>query len=763
MSSPSPTATPPPLVDARRVVIVGRVQGVGFRPFVYNLASSLSVRGWVRNGAGQVEIHAEAPSAILDRFERELTLRSPPLSRIDRVRSDRCAVEGATRFQIVESRDDPDAEVHIPPDVGLCDDCRRELHDPRDRRHRYGFINCTQCGPRYTLILDLPYDRARTSMRDFELCEACEREYRDVSDRRFHAEPVACPSCGPELELRGDGMSIVGDDEAALERTLAVLRRGGIAAVKGIGGYHLLCDATNDDAVRRLRARKNRPTKPLAVMFPQPADAPLEVVGRYVDPSEAEADALLSPARPIVLVRSRPSALAESVAFGLDELGVMLPYTPLHELLLSGFGGPLVATSGNPSGEPLVTTPEDAESELSRVADVFLHHDRPIVRPVDDGVVRRIGEEVRTLRIGRGLAPLELELPRPVPEPVLAVGGHLKNTVAIAWGHRLVLSPHIGDLDGPRSVDAFADTATRLPQLFRMRPARILADAHPDYASARWARSRGLPVVDIPHHFAHAASLAGEHPDVDRWIVLTWDGVGLGPDGTLWGGEALTGRPGAWTRVASFRTFRIPGGVRAGREPWRSAVALAWEDDRDPPVPIPGDVALLRAAWSRGIAASTTSAAGRIFDAAASILLGLDSYGHEAQGPMQLEALATEEVEPVSLPLEPDPQGVLRSDWGPLVSALVGTRADPRRGASLLHSTLAQAAVDHVIAARARTGATHVGLSGGVFHNRVLTELIARELGALGFDVRLPRQIPAGDGGLAYGQVIEYLGSLDDR
>jgi hydrogenase maturation protein HypF len=596
-------------------------------------------------------------------------------------------------------------------------------------------------------------------MRGFQLCAPCDTEYRDVRDRRFHAEPVACARCGPELRLVAGRERVENDGRRVLDRAVSVLRAGGIAAVKGIGGYHLLCDATSGDAVARLRVRKRRPTKPLAVMFPHGRRDALDRVRAYVELAPEEAEALLSPARPIVLARRLPSDIAEDVASGLDELGVMLPYTPLHELLLAAFDAPLVATSGNPSGEPLVTTAEDAERELGNVADVFVHHDRPIVRPVDDAVVRRIAGRMRTIRIGRGLAPLEADLPRPAPAPTLAVGGHMKNTVALAWGNRLVLSPHIGDLDGARSVDAFAATAEDLPALFRMTPEHLLADAHPDYASARWASGRGVPVSAIQHHAAHASAVAGEDPSVPRWLVFAWDGVGLGSDGTLWGGEGFVGRPGAWRRWSSFRPFRVPGATRSGREPWRSAAGMFWEAHLQEPIAIPGARHLARRAWEKGINSPATSAVGRIFDAAAAILLGLERYGHEAEGPMRLEALARG-GEAVELPLARDERGVLRADWAPLLETLVDDAQPIEARAGALHASLVDAAVAQAEVARAELDVHTVGLAGGVFQNRKLTESLTDALSQRGFDVRLNELIPMGDGGLAYGQVMEYLGSL---
>ncbi|HHQ42581.1 MAG TPA: carbamoyltransferase HypF, partial [Chromatiales bacterium] len=432
------------------------MQGVGFRPFVHRLAARHGLAGWVQNRLGRVVVHAEGPPAALARFGEALVREAPPLARPRIAESAEVPPQGMAGFRILASASDGEARVHLPPDRSVCEACLRELEDPRDRRHRYPFVNCTQCGPRYTIIERLPYDRARTSMARFALCADCAREYADPGDRRFHAEPLACPRCGPRLRWRGPGGAAEG--EGALAAALACLRAGGIVAVRGVGGYHLLCDARSDAAVARLRARKRRPAKPLAVLFPD-----LAAVRRVARLDAAAAGALADPARPIVLVPLRPEAgLAAGIAPGLGEVGALLPYSPLHHLLARGFGAPLVATSGNVSGDPVVTDPEEAEALLGGVADGFLHHDRPIVRPADDPVLRPVAGAVRPLRLGRGTAPLELELPRALPEPVLATGGHMKATIALAWERRAVVSPHVGDLEAPRARALFERLAADL-------------------------------------------------------------------------------------------------------------------------------------------------------------------------------------------------------------------------------------------------------------------------------------------------------------
>ena len=743
---------------ARRYVMTGRVQGVGFRPFVYRLAHRHGLAGHVRNLRGDVEIVVAGAAAAVDEFECAVVGDAPPLARPAIRSAEACASPANAGFAIAQSSSADAPEVSVPPDFYACDDCVRELADPRDRRHRYPFINCTQCGPRYTLIAELPYDRPNTAMAGFPLCPECRREYEDPLDRRFHAEPVACPVCGPHLWFVGaDGSPIRGDADA-LEAAVAALRAGRILAVRGIGGYHLLCDACDEQAVLRLRARKRRPHKPLAVMFPPGGADGLDAVRAELAPDTVEAAAIADPARPIVLARRRDGGrLAPSVAPGLVEVGAFLPYSPLHHLLLASFGGPVVATSGNVSGEPVLTEIAEAESRLAGVADEFLHHDRPILRPADDSVVRVSAGRARPLRLGRGLAPLELELPRALPEPVLAVGGHLKLAVALAWGRRVVVSPHVGDMGTPRSERVFAQVASDLERLYDVRAGRLLCDAHPGYATTRWALADGRPVTQVLHHHAHASALVTEHGIGSPALVFAWDGVGYGGDGTLWGGEAFAGRPGVWRRVASLRSFRLPGGDAAGRAPWRSAAALAWEAGLECPVAVPDPI--VREAWARGINSPRSSAAGRVFDAMSAIVLGIGETSFEGQGPMWLEARAGADGEFPALPIATDADGIDRIDWAPLLQRCADGARGVEARAAAVHLALADAIVRVAERERERTGIEVAGLTGGVFQNRLLATLAGRGLEARGFRVLMATRVPCNDGGLAYGQVAEALGA----
>ncbi len=730
------------MADAARITLTGHVQGVGFRPFVYRLALQHELTGYVQNRLGEVAIVACGSPQSLARFKSDLIDKAPPLANPSIASAESVIVDHYESFEIIGSAADENPRIFVPADNFMCDECRQELHDPDDRRYGYEFINCTQCGPRYTIIESLPYDRPNTSMGAFPLCGSCETEYRDPLNRRFHAEPVACPECGPHIDR-------------PIDEIVRELRDGRIVAVKGIGGYHLMCDASSASAVKSLRDRKQRPDKPLAVMFPMRGPDGLEAVREHAALHQSEAELIASPGRPIVLVRKRPdAALADNIAPGLGEIGVFLPYSPLHDLLLERFAGPLVATSGNISGEPVLTENEQVATRLANIADSFLHHDRPIVRPADDPVYRRIASELRPIRIGRGGAPLELELPWAQPEVVLGVGGHMKDTIALAWEDRAVVSPHIGEMDSPRSLDVFEQLVEDLQSLYGVRATRIVADAHPAYTTHRWARKQALPVDTVWHHEAHASAAVAEHGGDASWLVFAWDGVGFGRDGTLWGGEALLGNAGHWRRVASLRTFRPPGGDKAAREPWRSAAALHWECGRKWK-DCPDDRGLAQTAWHRGLNSPVTSAAGRLFDAAAALICDLHYGSFEAQGPMVLEAICDGAAEPVPLPLAKDVDGVLRADWEPLLDALCDRGRSAESRAAMFHASMADVILGQALALREEHDFSHVALTGGVFQNRVLSELAMEGLAKAGFTVFLPRVLPCNDAGLSFGQIAE--------
>jgi len=751
-----------PELVARRWLMGGRVQGVGYRAFVFNLAQRYGLSGVVQNLTGEVLVEAQGAPALLDTFDAALVSDAPPLARPKVVSCHTIPLRELNGFEILLSTVAERTNIHIPPDSHLCDDCRREMLDPNDRRYRYPFINCTQCGPRYTLITCMPYDRPNTTMADFPLCPACRAEYEDPHNRRFHAQPLACPVCGPHLSFVAPHPrtpeNVSGDN--ALASCIAALRDGETVAVKGISGYHLMCDAFNPEAVALLRKNKQRPHKPLAVMFPWQGKDGLQGVRAELQLDVVAQQALSDVARPIVLVPKRAdSSLPDAIAPGLREIGVMLPYSPLHHLLLENFGSPLVATSGNVSGEPVLTDNAEAEARLGKVARAFLHHNRPIARPADDSVLRIIAQRPRLLRAGRGIAPLELDLPFTLPQPLLAVGGHMKNAIALGWDNRVVISPHVGDLDAPRSLEIFEQVIADLQRLYGIKVQAIACDAHPGYASSRWAAQQGLPLFRVLHHHAHASALAFEAGLHKSYLVFTWDGVGFGEGGTLWGGEALLGKPGAWKHAASIKPFRLPGGERAGREPWRSAAALCWESGLAWSSSV-RDAVLLKNAWELGLNAPATSAAGRLFDAASSLLGLCDKASFEGQGPMLLEAAAQHttlsgEIETIALPLHANDSGLLIADWMPLLHALRRDEIPVAQRAMQFHLSLAQTIVRQARHIHERTPFDAVGLTGGVFQNKLLAELALQQLGGAGFEAYLPQQVPCNDGGLALGQLIE--------
>ncbi len=750
------SASTNPTTTARRIVVQGLVQGVGFRPFIYRLAIEHHLSGWVRNCLGQVEIHAQGKAEDTAAFEAAIFSKTPAIAKPEPATSIPTRPEHIHDFTILDSISVGASNISVPADLFTCDACLGELNDPSDRRYRYPFINCTQCGPRYTLIRALPYDRANTTMVGFDLCGDCRKEYADPLDRRYHAEPVACPVCGPTLEYRRSQGEDIKANESAIAACVADLNNGRVIAVKGVGGYHLLCDASNDAAVEKLRANKTRPDKPFALMFPAPLSNPFAQLERHFELSPQEKKFLSSPARPILLI-TKPdnSSLSNYIAPGLNELGVMLPYSPLHHLLLNDFSKPLIATSANLSGEPVLIDNIEIERRLGDVAETFLHHNRPIERPADDPVFRTIKGSARPIRLGRGFAPLELKLPFNLDRPTLAVGAHMKNTVTLAWGKRAVISPHIGSIDSARSLDIFEQTIADLQRLYRVDAETIVHDAHPSYTTTRWARQQGRPVAGVLHHHAHASSAYYASGIDHHMLAFTWDGVGYGDDDTLWGGEALLGRPGQWNRFASLRPFHLPGGERASREPWRSAAALCWEAGIECPA-LPEDSSLLFAAWQKRINTPTTTSAGRLFDAAAALTGLCTNASYEGQGPMYLEACYAESAAVLDLPLT-DTNGIWQLDWLPLLSMLIDDGLTIAQRSGCFHASLARSILHQSLQAREQHGITDISFSGGVFQNRVLTELAAELLEASGFSVHIAKTIPLNDAGISFGQIIESM------
>jgi hydrogenase maturation protein HypF len=762
----------------------GVVQGVGFRPFVWRLATELGLDGRVINRAGQVLIDAAGPAEAIEAFARRLRTDAPPHARVEavEVRPGAGPIEVGSGFSIEESEAAASTERLFPPDIATCDDCLRELFDPADRRYRYPFTNCTNCGPRATIIEDLPYDRAGTSMRQFPLCDACAAEYRDPSNRRFHAEPVACRDCGPQLSYRRPGAAApAAHREEALAAAMADLRAGRIVAVKGLGGYHLACDATDPSAVARLRDRKHRWAKPFAVMVRNLADA-----RRYARLTGEEAALLASPARPIVLVERRPAAphpvrptLADGVVNAEPEraaalnrrVGLFLPYTPLHHLILEGFGRPIVLTSGNLSDEPLATDDVEALERLAGIADSFLVHDREIRARYDDSVTRVVGGRESVIRRGRGYAPEPLALPIATPAPILAVGAELKHTFTLARGERAHVSPHTGDLEDLLTHRAFEANLVHLARLLEFEPEYVVHDLHPAYLSTQYAvghfpQSRS---IGVQHHHAHVASAAAEAGLTGPFIGVAYDGLGMGEDGMFWGGEVLVATLATYRRAARFGLAPMPGGAMAVKKPYRMALGylLGVEGGFDPSVSAataqrafldrldPREVEVVRVQLARNLNAPVASSAGRLYDAAASLLGIRDVAEYEAQAAIELELLAEEgRHRPLAYAIV-SRDGLLVYDPRPTLDDLLASLASGEptaRLAARFQETVAAVTRSFVRRIARETGLSTVVLSGGVFQNQWLVSAVVRRLARDGFEVHTNRAVPANDGGISYGQ-----------
>ncbi|MGC9467197.1 MAG: carbamoyltransferase HypF [Anaerolineae bacterium] len=798
---------------ARRITITGVVQGVGFRPFVYNLAMESGLGGWVLNHSGGVDIEVEGPPPEVTAFVADLETKAPPLSQVESLEANPIPVQGYDRFEIRHSESQEGRYQLISPDVATCPDCVAELFDPSDRRYRYPFINCTNCGPRFTIIEDIPYDRPKTTMRVFPMCEDCQQEYENPRDRRFHAQPNACPVCGPQIWLvepeesetqfagTGDGpltdregaaYTLTGND-AVLARARTLLLQGKILAIKGLGGFHLACDATNSEAVATLRARKRRPHKPFAIMVPTLEDAK----ALCVVPPEAEA-LMTSPQSPIVLLDARPEAkVAENVAPNSHTLGVMIPYTPLHHLLLRDIGRPLVMTSGNVSEEPIAKDNEEALRRLPPLADAFLLHDRDIYARYDDSVVQVIGgiepeserkergsEDtpptqaiIQPVRRARGYAPFPVRLPFEAPQ-IFAAGPLLKNTFALTRERYAFLSQHIGDLENLDTLAHYEAALATYHHLFRLEPELVACDLHPDYLSTRlaetYAQEHGLPApLRVQHHQAHIAACLADNgwcPDQDQVIGVALDGTGYGEDGHIWGGEWFVGDYHGFGRVAQLEYLPLPGGDAAIRHPWRIAVAYLHALGMDDRLPLgefcPADVMRVRTMVDRGLNTPQTSSMGRLFDAVSALVGVCREATYEAQAAMELEQVA-------GCRSAVAPRGDLSSDLAAYPFEIEGTStpyvvrlasffdavlADMGRGSPASDISLrfhrTAAAMIETVCCRVRdvTGIDTVALSGGVFQNRLLLALTLPKLAQAGFRVLRHQAVPPNDGGISLGQ-----------
>jgi len=759
------------VAEVRRIRVAGIVQGVGFRPFVWRLAHELQLTGWVRNDAAGVEIHAEGPAHALLSLERRLRAEAPPLARIDALQVEELQAESAAAdFVIIDSVAGGAVRTAIGHDTAPCPACLAELFDPAGRRWRHAFITCTHCGPRYTVTHRLPYDRPQTSLAPFPLCPACAREYADPADRRFHAETTCCPDCGPRLQLLDTaGVPLAGDPIVA---TLDLLRAGRIVAIKGLGGFHLACDATNAAAVAALRQRKQREEKPFAVMLATVPSAP-----SFAAVGTAEAQLLASAERPIVLLpkRADTDALLPGVAPGLAEVGLMLPATPLQYLLFHEAAGrpagtnwlaapqplALVMTSANPHGEPLVTGNTEALARLAGIADAYLMHDRDIVVRCDDSVARAGADGAPAfVRRARGYVPRALRLARAGP-PLLAMGGWFKNTICVTRGAEAFVSQHVGDLDNAAAYGFLEETVVHLLGILDVAPVAVVCDLHPDFHSTRlavdFAAERGIPALAVQHHHAHVAAVCAEHGIETPVLGLALDGVGLGTDGGAWGGELLRVDGAASERLGHLRPLPLPGGDAAAREPWRMAASALHELGRGDAIPrrFPDEAASATVArmLARGLNCPPTSSAGRLFDAAAGLLGARRRCAYEGQAAMELEGLAARHgaVAPLAGGWTIDAAGVL--DPRPLLAELAALpAAAPTFGAALFHATFAAALADWVAAAARQQGLAKVVGAGGCFLNRMLTAALRENLARRGLEFVTARALPPNDGGLSLGQ-----------
>jgi hydrogenase maturation protein HypF len=739
-----------------RARVSGTVQGVGFRPFVYRIAHEQGLGGWVLNDEHGVLLEVEGDPDSVARFFVRMRSEAPPLASVDDLGSEPVRALGETRFAIRASERTGVPDALVVADSATCDECLAEMTDPSDRRFRYPFINCTNCGPRFTIVRDVPYDRPLTTMAGFAMCAACRSEYEDPGDRRFHAQPNACPVCGPRVRLLdATGTEIWGAGDP-IRATAARLRAGEIVAVKGLGGYHLVCDAASEEAVAALRARKHREDKPFALMVARADDA--EALIELSAPTRV---LLEQTARPIVLAARRALApVAAAVAPGAPELGVMLPYTPLHHLLLADAGGrPLVMTSGNVSDEPIAYRDDDALARLGAIADLFLVHDRPIETRTDDSVVRVGGGRSQMLRRSRGYVPARLALPVPTRQPLLACGAEQKNTFCVAKGTRAWVSHHIGDLEHVSTLRAYTEGIAHFERLFAVTPEVVVHDRHPGYLSTQYALERdGVTLVDVQHHHAHLAACLAEHGLSETTAVgAIFDGTGYGDDGTVWGGEVLVGGLTGVERVAWLRPVAMPGGAAAIRQPWRMAWSWLAEAFGEPqPLPSSMKRAIDPARWQamESVAASAavsplTSSMGRLFDAVGALCGLRREVTYEGQAAIELEAAASRAA--------PDPgrYEIALTDPRPAIRALV---ADLRAGtdvtivAARFHRAIAAATVDRLVAIAAERDLETAVLSGGVFQNRLLLETTAAGARAAGLRVLVPEKLPPNDGGIAFGQ-----------
>lgn len=749
------------MIYSLQISLHGAVQGVGFRPFVYRLAKELGLTGWVNNSSQGVTIEVEGEKEKLEQFMKQLMQEKPPHALIQNIESTFSAPKGHTSFEITSSKDSGEKTTLVLPDIAACDECLSEIFNQSDRRYLYPFTNCTNCGPRFTIIESLPYDRPGTTMKYFTMCKECQAEYDNPLDRRFHAQPNACPKCGPIVELWDKEGTILASSHQAILKVTEAVRKGQIIAIKGLGGFHLIADAANEDVVRQLRVRKHREEKPFALMFPS-----LEKITRYVELSKLEEKLLCSPQSPIVLLKklSNGKELAPSIAPNNPYLGIMLPYTPLHHILLHELNIPIVATSGNLSDEPICIDELEALCRLKDIAGLFLVHNRPIVRHVDDSIARVILNDTQILRRARGYAPLPIYVNRKLPQ-TLAVGAHQKNNIALSAGQNIFISQHIGDLETEEAFNALKQVVSDFQQLYSVTPPITVCDLHPDYLSTRFAKNNSSEVIPVQHHIAHLFSCMAEHNLQEPALGVIWDGTGYGMDNTIWGGEFLLVENGKVNRTAYLRQFKLPGGEKAAKEPRRSALGILFElfgNFSDlPPVKTFSETELknIYLMLKQGVNSPRTSSAGRLFDAVTSLTGLMQIAAFEGQAAMALE-FALEKVhtfDKYDFEINRN-QTEMIVNWEPMINGIISDVKDKLSShiiSAKFHNTL----VDIIVNVAKKAGKEQVVLSGGCFQNKYLTEKAVLQLQKEGFVPYWNKLIPPNDGGIAFGQVaaLSYL------
>jgi hydrogenase maturation protein HypF len=753
-----------------RITVRGAVQGVGFRPFVYRLAKELNLTGWVNNSSQGVFIEVEGLQDKLNSFLFRIEREKPPRSFIQSLESSFLDAVGFAQFEIRHSDEEGAKTALVLPDVATCDDCLREIFDPQNRRYLYPFTNCTNCGPRFSIIEALPYDRRHTTMKTFIMCDECQTEYDNPLDRRFHAQPNACSVCGPHLEFWDNkGTSLFKNHQALLAATEAIIE-GKVVAVKGLGGFHLIVDARNGAAVQSLRRRKHREEKPFALMFPS-----IESIETFCEVSKHEQRLLLSPESPIVLLKRKSETQNSKIAFSVAPdnpyFGAMLPYTPLHHLLMSELGFPIVATSGNLSDEPICTDEKEALERMNNIADVFLIHNRPIARHVDDSIARVMAGREMLMRRARGYAPLPIHISQSIP-PALSVGAHLKNTIATTVGNDIFISQHIGDLETATAYNAFTNVIEKFRELYELKPKVIACDLHPSYISTQFAKETNLPTVSVQHHYAHVLSCMAENELKAPLLGVAWDGTGYGLDGTIWGSEFLLVDKKSFKRTAHLRTFHLPGGEKAVKEPCRAALGLLNEIFGEDVFNMDDCFSirtftqqkrqLLQTMLSKNLNSPVTSSMGRLFDAVASIIGLRQTVRFEGQAAMELEftleGFQTDSRYGIDFRKEEDSMVI---DWQPMILEIL---SDIKSGVAIpeisakFHNTL----VESIIAVAFHNGEEKIVLTGGCFQNRYLTERAIQRLREEGFSPYWHQRVPPNDGGIALGQALAVARELTE-